>query len=67
MFSAVTVGVSNQCLAYSWVDQLLKAGVQNIELFEFADRYDVVVPGGACPTVGAAGGYLQVRSKTEWL
>ncbi|KAJ7121248.1 FAD-binding domain-containing protein [Mycena crocata] len=42
-FSAVTVG----------------AGVQNTQMFEFADAHNVTVPGGACPTVGTAGGYLQ--------
>ncbi|KAJ7130596.1 FAD-binding domain-containing protein [Mycena epipterygia] len=42
-FSAVTVG----------------AGIQNTELFEFADIHNVTVPGGACSTVGVAGGYLQ--------
>ncbi|KAJ6575616.1 FAD-binding domain-containing protein [Mycena vulgaris] len=35
------------------------AGIQTIELFEFADLHNITVPGGACPTVGIAGGYLQ--------
>ncbi|KAJ6494958.1 FAD-binding domain-containing protein [Mycena vulgaris] len=42
-FAAVTVG----------------AGVQHTELFEFAEAHNVTLPGGACPTVGVTGGYLQ--------
>lgn len=39
----------------------LQAGVTHEMLYHFADSMNITLPGGACPTVGAAGGYLQVR------
>ncbi|KAI0683912.1 FAD-binding domain-containing protein [Cerioporus squamosus] len=35
------------------------AGVTQGTLYEFADAHNLTLPGGASPTVGAAGGYLQ--------
>ncbi|KAJ7347092.1 FAD-binding domain-containing protein [Mycena albidolilacea] len=35
------------------------AGVQTAELYEYADQQGITIPGGACVSVGIAGGYLQ--------
>jgi hypothetical protein len=41
----------------------LQAGVQTAELYEYADQQGITLPGGACVSVGIAGGYLQVGPK----
>ena len=35
------------------------AGVETLEVYEFADSHDLMIVGGNCPTVGFAGGYIQ--------
>ncbi|CAK5281288.1 unnamed protein product [Mycena citricolor] len=50
-YSAVTIG----------------AGVEGIETYQFADQHGITLPGGACPTVGSAGGYLQLAVQHTWL
>ncbi|KAJ6594366.1 FAD-binding domain-containing protein [Mycena capillaripes] len=37
----------------------LGAGIQTAELFDFADKNSITLPGGACVSVGVVGGYLQ--------
>ncbi|KAF8157764.1 FAD-binding domain-containing protein [Mycena galopus ATCC 62051] len=48
------------CLTRAGVSAVtVGAGIQTIELFEFAAVHNITLPGGACPTVGVVGGYLQ--------
>ncbi|KAJ3515510.1 hypothetical protein NLJ89_g1713 [Agrocybe chaxingu] len=44
-----------------WMHHLKSAGVQFDELYRFADSHGVEIVGGSDETVGAAGGFLQVR------
>lgn len=45
----------------------MQAGVTYGTLYEYANNHNLLLPGGASPTVGAAGGYLQVIDSADVL
>ncbi|KAJ7873861.1 FAD-binding domain-containing protein [Mycena olivaceomarginata] len=47
------------CPAKTFPAATIGAGVQTAELYEYADQQGITLPGGACVSVGIAGGYLQ--------